>query len=71
MLAAVTPIDMTMESYRHIMDLVGTSVDGIGVFVIIGGALVAIRDPNLSTKRSFPDGVSLESSRRLSAKNAC
>ena len=41
MLAAVTPIDMTMESYRHIMDLVGTSVDGIGVFVIIGGALVA------------------------------
>ncbi len=32
---------MTMESYRHIMDLVGTSVDGIGVFVIIGGATVA------------------------------
>ena len=32
---------MTMEYYRHIMDVVGTSVDGIGVFIIIGGALVA------------------------------
>src|SRR5437773_12236893 len=30
-----------MENYRHIMDIVGTGVDGIGVFVIIGGALVA------------------------------
>ena len=32
---------MTMEHYRHIMDVVGTAIDGIGVFVIIGGALVA------------------------------
>jgi uncharacterized membrane protein len=32
---------MTMEYYRHIMDVVGTTIDGIGVFVIIGGALVA------------------------------
>ncbi len=32
---------MTMEYYRHIMDVVGTGVDGIGVFVIIGGALLA------------------------------
>jgi uncharacterized membrane protein len=32
---------MSMEYYRHIMDLVGTAIDGIGVFVIIGGALVA------------------------------
>ena len=30
-----------MEHYRQIMDLVGTAIDGIGVFVIIGGALVA------------------------------
>jgi hypothetical protein len=30
---------MTMEHYRQIMDLVGTAIDGIGVFVIIGGAL--------------------------------
>src|SRR5690349_7333889 len=32
---------MTMEEYRHIMDVVGTSVDGIGVFIVVGGALVA------------------------------
>lgn len=32
---------MTMEYYRHIMDVVGTAIDGIGVFVIIGGTLVA------------------------------
>jgi len=32
---------MTMEYYRQIMDVVGTSVDGVGVFVIIGGALLA------------------------------
>src|SRR5439155_250760 len=32
---------MTMEYYRHIMDVVGTSVDGIGVFIVVGGALVA------------------------------
>jgi len=33
---------MTMEYYRQIMDVVGTSVDGIGVFIVVGGALVAI-----------------------------
>lgn len=32
---------MTMEYYRHIMDVVGTSVDAIGVFIVVGGALVA------------------------------
>ena len=32
---------MTMDYFRHIMDIVGTGVDGIGVFVIIGGALLA------------------------------
>ncbi len=32
---------MSMEYYRHIMDVVGTSVDGIGVFIVVGGALVA------------------------------
>ena len=30
-----------MEQYRHIMDVVGTSVDGIGVLIVVGGALVA------------------------------
>jgi uncharacterized membrane protein len=32
---------MTMEQYRQIMDVVGTSVDAIGVFIVVGGALVA------------------------------
>jgi uncharacterized membrane protein len=32
---------MTMEHYRQIMDVVGTSVDGIGVFIVVGGVLVA------------------------------
>src|SRR6266567_994919 len=31
---------MTMEYFRHIMEIIGTGIDGIGVFVIIGGALV-------------------------------
>jgi uncharacterized membrane protein len=30
-----------MEYYRHIMDIVGTGVDGVGVFIVVGGALVA------------------------------
>jgi uncharacterized membrane protein len=32
---------MTMEQYLHIMDVVGTGVDGIGVLIVVGGALVA------------------------------
>ena len=32
---------MTMDYFRHLMEIVGTGVDGIGVFVIIGGALLA------------------------------
>ena len=30
-----------MESFRWIMDIVGTSVDGVGVFIVVGGALFA------------------------------
>jgi uncharacterized membrane protein len=30
-----------MEYFRHIMELVGTSVDGVGVFIVAGGMLVA------------------------------
>jgi uncharacterized membrane protein len=30
-----------MESFRRIMDIVGTSVDAVGVFIVVGGALVA------------------------------
>src|SRR3989454_9531769 len=30
-----------MESFRRIMDIVGTGVDGVGVFFVVGGALFA------------------------------
>jgi uncharacterized membrane protein len=30
-----------MESFRRIMDIVGTGVDGVGVFIVVSGALVA------------------------------
>src|SRR5215467_14776690 len=30
-----------MENFRQIMDVVGTSVDGVGVFIVVGGALFA------------------------------
>ncbi len=30
-----------MESFRRIMDIVGTSVDGVGVCIVVGGALLA------------------------------
>ena len=30
-----------MESFRHVMEIVGISVDGVGVFVVAGGVVVA------------------------------
>ena len=30
-----------MESFRQIMDIIGTSVDGVGVLIVVGGALFA------------------------------
>jgi uncharacterized membrane protein len=30
-----------MESFRWIMDVVGTCVDGVGVLIVVGGALFA------------------------------
>src|SRR6478672_8338835 len=30
-----------MESFRQIMDITGTSVDGVGVCIVVGGALFA------------------------------
>ena len=32
---------MTMEYFRHIMEIVGTGVDGVGVFIVAGGMVVA------------------------------
>jgi uncharacterized membrane protein len=30
-----------MESFREIMDIIGTCVDGVGVLIVVGGALFA------------------------------
>jgi uncharacterized membrane protein len=30
-----------MEQFRRIMEIVGTGMDGVGVFIVAGGALVA------------------------------
>jgi uncharacterized membrane protein len=30
-----------MESFRQIMDIIGTSVDGVGVCIVVGGAFFA------------------------------
>jgi uncharacterized membrane protein len=50
---------MIMEYYRHIMDVVGTGVDGIGVFVIIGGALLATAGIALRALRNTGNYYSL------------
>lgn len=31
-----------MEHFRHIMDIVGTCVDGIGVLIVVVGAIIAL-----------------------------
>src|ERR671936_2887511 len=30
-----------MEYFRHVMEIIGTSVDGVGVFIVAGGMVVA------------------------------
>ena len=30
-----------MENFRRLMEIVGTAMDGVGVFIVAGGALVA------------------------------
>ena len=32
---------MFMENFRQLMEIVGTAVDGVGVFIVAAGALVA------------------------------
>jgi len=34
-------MNAAMECFRHIMEVVGTSVDGVGVFIVAGGMVVA------------------------------
>ncbi len=43
-----------MESFRRIMDIVGTTMDGIGVFVVAGGALIATA--RLAVRRAHSTG---------------
>jgi len=35
------PLNMTMESFRHLMEIIGTAVDGVGVCIVAAGAIVA------------------------------
>jgi len=43
-----------MESFRRIMEVVGTSVDGVGVFIVAGGMLVAT--VRLAARRAHETG---------------
>src|SRR5207245_7034860 len=43
-----------MEYFRHIMEVVGTSVDGVGVFIVAVGMVVAT--VRLTTRRSHDTG---------------
>jgi uncharacterized membrane protein len=43
-----------MEYFRHIMEVVGTSVDGVGVFIVAGGMVVATL--RLATGRAHDTG---------------
>jgi uncharacterized membrane protein len=43
-----------MEYFRHIMEVVGTSVDGVGVFIVAGGMVVAT--VRLATRRAHDTG---------------
>jgi uncharacterized membrane protein len=43
-----------MEYFRHIMGVVGTSVDGVGVFIVAGGMVVAT--VRLATRRAHDTG---------------
>jgi uncharacterized membrane protein len=43
-----------MENFRQIMDIVGTSVDGVGVCIVVGGALFAT--VRLAIRRMYGTG---------------
>ena len=48
-----------MEQFRHIMEIVGTGMDGVGVFIVAGGALVATARLALRSMRSSGNYYSL------------
>jgi uncharacterized membrane protein len=47
-------MNAAMEHFRHIMEVVGTSVDGVGVFIVAGGMVVATL--RLVTRRAHDTG---------------
>jgi uncharacterized membrane protein len=47
-------MNAAMEYFRHIMEVVGTSVDGVGVFIVAGGMVVAT--VRLATRRAHDTG---------------
>jgi|SRR6267142_1459363 uncharacterized membrane protein len=47
-------MNAAMEYFRHIMEVVGTSVDGVGVFIVAGGMIVATL--RLATRRAHDSG---------------
>lgn len=47
-------MNAAMEHFRHIMEVVGTSVDGVGVFIVAGGMVVAT--VRLATRRAHDTG---------------
>src|SRR5947199_7486404 len=47
-------MNAAMEYFRHVMEIVGTGVDGIGVFIIAGGMVVATA--RLAVRRSHDTG---------------
>jgi uncharacterized membrane protein len=47
-------MNAAMEYFRHIMEVVGTSVDGVEVFIVAGGMVVAT--VRLATRRAHDTG---------------
>jgi uncharacterized membrane protein len=47
-------MNAAMESFRHIMEIIGTSVDGVGVFIVAGGMVVATA--RLAARRAHETG---------------
>jgi len=43
-----------MEYFRHIMEIIGTSVDGVGVLIVAGGMVVATA--RLAARRAHETG---------------
>src|SRR5215470_6988586 len=43
-----------MEYFRHLMEIIGTSVDGVGVFIVAGGMQVATA--RLAARRAHKTG---------------